>query len=265
MQSSVIISIVSLVLASCIAFITLMVAVHQAILAFLGTAEGYRRCRRSVIGPWAQYRDRKWRWGEFRNETLFTTPDIRLLTVEEGQQDLETALKSCEFGTDDQAWCTKHKCSWKPGTGACEGLNKCDMIDIEKDAQAYGSCAPAERPVCDILDRRHDVPKALCDTFELHHAGAASCTDQVTWNTLLRSLHDYQHTAAPNTALRPDPVGHSCQTGGCKTGGIKYAVHQTGQSDSRVAVCLRQRSWDFVPSDLIRPFATSTVGGYLTA
>ncbi|KAF2839902.1 hypothetical protein M501DRAFT_991894 [Patellaria atrata CBS 101060] len=43
-----------------------------------GTADGYRRCQESVIGPWARRIRLVWRWSQFRFETKFTTPEIVL-------------------------------------------------------------------------------------------------------------------------------------------------------------------------------------------
>jgi hypothetical protein len=58
---------------SLVAFIT---ALGQFFQQYLATADGYRRCQRSVMGDWAQKTRLRWRWREFRFETLYTTPEI---------------------------------------------------------------------------------------------------------------------------------------------------------------------------------------------
>ncbi len=66
------------IVAIIIALIAFFVTTAQLLQALFGTAEGYRRCQPSVIGRWAKKTRRKWRWTEFRFETIFTTPDIYL-------------------------------------------------------------------------------------------------------------------------------------------------------------------------------------------
>ena len=59
-----------------ISLIALATSTGQLLQQLFGTAEGYRKCQDSVIGPWAEKTKRKWRWTQFRFETLYTTPEI---------------------------------------------------------------------------------------------------------------------------------------------------------------------------------------------
>lgn len=63
-----------------VALIALLVALLQALQQYSATADGYRRCQRSVMGDWAKHTHRrfKWRQGEFRFETVFAVPQILL-------------------------------------------------------------------------------------------------------------------------------------------------------------------------------------------
>jgi hypothetical protein len=63
---------------SLVAFVT---ALRQLFQQFLATADGYRRCQRSVMGGWAKKNRLRWRWREFRFETLYTTPEILITTL----------------------------------------------------------------------------------------------------------------------------------------------------------------------------------------
>jgi hypothetical protein len=58
---------------SLVAFVT---ALGQLLQQYFATADGYRRCQRSVMGDWAKKTRLRWRWREFRFETLYTTPEI---------------------------------------------------------------------------------------------------------------------------------------------------------------------------------------------
>ena len=62
-----------------IALVALIIAVGQLLQQYFATADGYRRCQKSVVGDWAQMTRLRWRWREFRFETLFTTPEIFLV------------------------------------------------------------------------------------------------------------------------------------------------------------------------------------------
>ena len=64
-----------------IAVIAFFVTTAQLLQQIFGTAVGYRHCQASVIGDWATLTRRKWRWSEFRFETKFTTPTIRLVDM----------------------------------------------------------------------------------------------------------------------------------------------------------------------------------------
>ena len=66
-----------------IALVALITAVGQLLQQYLATADGYRRCHKSVMGEYAQKTRLHWRWREFRLETLYTTPEIFLLSAEE--------------------------------------------------------------------------------------------------------------------------------------------------------------------------------------
>ncbi|KAF1985933.1 hypothetical protein K402DRAFT_404730 [Aulographum hederae CBS 113979] len=69
------------IVALVVSLIALLVAAGQLSHQYLSTAEGYRRCRKEVIGPWAARTHRRWLWSEFRYETTSTTPQLDLLSA----------------------------------------------------------------------------------------------------------------------------------------------------------------------------------------
>jgi len=74
MASETILAIVALV----VSVVALLIAVAQLLAQTVGTVEGYRRCQSSVLGGWSEHAKRRWRWDEFRFETVFSTPEILL-------------------------------------------------------------------------------------------------------------------------------------------------------------------------------------------
>lgn len=59
-----------------VALVALIVALGQLFGQYFATADGYRRCQPSVMGRWAKFTRLRWRWSQFRFETLYTTPEI---------------------------------------------------------------------------------------------------------------------------------------------------------------------------------------------
>lgn len=60
-----------------------MVAFLQLCQQYFATADGYRNCAESVIGPWHRTRHRRPVPSEFRFETVYDAPFIRLLSISE--------------------------------------------------------------------------------------------------------------------------------------------------------------------------------------
>lgn len=67
------------VAALAIALVAFAVALGQLLQPYFATADGYRRCQQSVMGGWASKTRLRWRWREFRFETLYTTPEIFMI------------------------------------------------------------------------------------------------------------------------------------------------------------------------------------------
>ncbi|CAG8982918.1 hypothetical protein HYALB_00002936 [Hymenoscyphus albidus] len=59
-----------------IALVALFTALGQLIQQYFATADGYRRCQKSVMGGYSRHTRLRWRWREFRFETLYTVPKI---------------------------------------------------------------------------------------------------------------------------------------------------------------------------------------------
>ena len=70
------------VIALTISLVALVITSGQLLGQYFATADGYRRCQSSVMGPWARFTRLSWRWRQFRFETYFTTPQITFLPDE---------------------------------------------------------------------------------------------------------------------------------------------------------------------------------------
>ena len=61
------------------ALCALILTSGQLLGQYFATADGYRRCQPSVMGGWAKRTRLRWRWSQFRFETLFEVPEILLV------------------------------------------------------------------------------------------------------------------------------------------------------------------------------------------
>lgn len=66
-----------------VSLIALVVAFLQLCQQYFATADGYRNCAESVIGPWHRTRRRRFVPSEFRFETIYDAPLIRLSSIPE--------------------------------------------------------------------------------------------------------------------------------------------------------------------------------------
>ncbi|KAK4496240.1 hypothetical protein PRZ48_012220 [Zasmidium cellare] len=57
-----------------VAIIAFIVSIGQALQQYISTAEGYRKCAESVVGPWVKYRKRIFNASELRFAVNFKTP-----------------------------------------------------------------------------------------------------------------------------------------------------------------------------------------------
>ncbi|KAH8769693.1 hypothetical protein BGZ57DRAFT_985958 [Hyaloscypha finlandica] len=62
-----------------VSLVAFFIALGQLLQQYFATADGYRRCQRSVMRNWARKTRLQWRRREFRFETLYTTPEILLV------------------------------------------------------------------------------------------------------------------------------------------------------------------------------------------
>lgn len=188
------------IVAIVIALIAFFVTTAQLLQALFGTAVGYRQCQPSVMGDWATKTRRKWRWSEFRFETIFTTPNIEL--------DARSVLRT--RSRDGGVFITGSASSRREtlSAGGSELL-----------------VWPAKRK-----------------------SGSETTSDLAGWLSLLNILHlSQQHFFELSTHENRQrmPRNHP----GSVAGNL-----------SCPAVSFQTRSWDFVPPDIVRPFATSNVG-----
>lgn len=174
-----------------VALTALVIAVGQLLQQVFSTAEGYRRCQRSVLGDWAQGTRLQWRWTQFRFEVKFVTPAIVLRT----------------------------------------------NVPVEITSRADNNKRhPTMRPVAPV---DHTGRSAM-----LIPPKSKENTDLVGWISLLKQIELLQQSVWEEMRA------------------IDYEKLAVTPNDLVLSPALEPRewSWDFMPPEVVRPLATTTVG-----
>lgn len=174
-----------------VALVALLTTMSQVIAQLFATADGYRRCQDSVMGPWAKLTRRHFRWSEMRYETRYTTPRF--------------------------------------------GLFKTVVGAIPAYPQEFGMIPHHYR-----LDGSNRSNRA---TF-IGQVSRRYSTEQVSWFMFLEALH-YNFRLTYRGLGDFQPV----------TPPIQKLVSREDQPYSLYDVTMEERSWDFMPAEVIRPLA----------
>lgn len=215
-----------------ISLIALVVTATQLSAQLFSTAEGTRKCSKSVLGPWSNSRKPdtrtrwNWRWSEGRYETLYVAPELSLSSSftwypppgSTNTKETGLVLKDSVKDTFDQLAQNVKRTRWKLIPDAVLGGD--DDLDNLLFQEEY---------------RRHGTDKVGWIDFltflrlEIDHQAEGEVVDgrKWTWNAAKRK-------EGPRTM----------QNSQCSWPKIKYVQH----------------SWDFVPPDCPKPLASSTVG-----
>jgi len=175
-----------------IALCAMLMSLGQLLGQYFATAEGYRRCQPSVMGLWAKRTRLRWRWRQFRFETLFTVPEIFVTAFHIDQNQQRIAVIS----TNDK---TEH---------------------------VSGS------------------PQSCCSTMIVSPYREERSNESVCWLPFLASLHRNEW---------------ELQRYGCYSQDLPLGNPGVQQQLVGPAVRFREMSWDFMPPEIVRPLAVTTV------
>ena len=182
-----------------VALVALLTTVGQLLQQYFGTADGYRRCQSSVVGPWAKRTRLKFRWREFRFETLYTVPHITLARATWASSEIPT------FPHDNYAWIV----------GRASG---------EKDAENINLLVSGR---------------------------AEAAADLVTWLAFLASIQWTHKRMLFKLARVTETLDE------------KNDLALDMQENRKLTipvVIFEERSWDFMPPDVVKPYARINLG-----
>lgn len=171
-----------------VALCSLLITTGQLLGQYFATADGYRRCQPSVMGPWAKRTRMRWRWAQFRFEVLYSAPDIFLH----------------EFGVD----ASDLRLGNVPGA---------EWITGSLESESGTMVAP--------------------------HSFSNPSNEMVCWLPLLAVLHQHER---------------EMERCGCYKASYDTLLRH-GRFPLAPALTIRERSWDFMSPDVVRPFATTNI------
>jgi hypothetical protein len=190
-----------------VSLVALVTTVLQVLQQYFSSAEGYRRCAKSVMGDWATGTHRKMRWAEFRVEVVFETPVILVAPPMNQKGPIPGRPIYYIDGTEQSYRSTRV-------------LKKEDLKKQEQDANAMRAAS------------------------RVHTAD----DERASWVTFLSALQ----TAEEDSRLWDDAERRISPP----RNGIRIPV-----PNYEIAVGLQSktRSWDFIPSSITKPYATTAI------
>jgi hypothetical protein len=228
------------IIALAISLVALVAVFLQVLQQYSATADGYRQCQPSVMGEWARFTMRRLRWSELRFETIFVVPVIFL--YDSAKKDENCPLKGRPVididGSPESYRATLLSKSADDNRGQKNPLimtkdSHTIQIELEKDKPFQQQpnrwtrfVQTLERPLV-----------GLANTLHLNTESDVSKVDNefVSWIHFVRALQRHQEEMSRHT--------------------------QRGFQPSMVnALQTSRRSWDFMPPEVIKPFAISNVG-----
>lgn len=233
METGAFIALLALVLAS----IAFLVATFQVLQQSFLTAEGWRRCQSSVMGQWAVYTERKFRWSEFRFETRFTIPhicfEVRLseqLAIGEDHFPLQQCTVKMEQTNSDIEAARHDRSQWVCWVTLIEYIVQLHTSLVEEfPRHAYVLKNIDEKQVLPRLTFERKMGESLNKGRGRKHQAAAVKPD-----VSLPNNEKILKVSAPNTASWLHPLYlASCE--------------------------LREHSWDFVPPEVLKPLASRCI------
>ena len=270
-----------------IALTALIVTLGQFIQQLLGTADGYRRCKESVIGPWSKLTRLHGLWYEFRFETLYTSPEIALISFD-NMDYKEMKERSRKLGMMQpivrnvtlaaNLTCLERNLhrryshsvwAYLPSFGAYLkstfryllyfAMRK-SQPKVEDTENGSESKVTTQLPSIHLIRERQIrkasevVKKTVCDQ-------PAEQELLVSWVPFLKALHE--------NYLQQWPDDCECSTKGKSSVVSHFSRISEKYVESRwndaipgrtmPMLFLRERSWDFMPPDVVRPVASIQV------
>ncbi|KAL9617982.1 MAG: hypothetical protein Q9160_007287 [Pyrenula sp. 1 TL-2023] len=250
-----------------VSLVALIIAVGQWVQQWFFTAEGYRRCAESVMGPWSKLRHRRRNFSELRLEVEYETPHIAIVSDQQNADMLLGPVAKLadvpyqEFNLKEKVLAAL-RATVEPERTTTESswINTSYGTQMRKTFRSQRIDDPEKSTSASQMQSDAAAVASLRARSELH----------VTWLLLLKVLYTtyrdlgirsesnqgnsvYSDTAATDRGASRNNSGSDVTS--------KMGHSEDGELRGRtnVVVASRTWNWDFMPPDLLRPLATSAL------
>ena len=151
------------IVALVVALAALIVTVSQLLGQIFATAEGTRRCSRSVIGHWNTLTTWRWHWSEWRFETIFASPELYLGVPQKASTPSITSAFRPDTGLDLRK--TDNDEKPRPPPDEILGIDDRALIPFREPRQLNG-WIPLLRSLHDLAARHQIKSLRRCDNRE---------------------------------------------------------------------------------------------------
>ncbi|KIX07235.1 uncharacterized protein Z518_01888 [Rhinocladiella mackenziei CBS 650.93] len=224
-------------LALVLSFTALIIAVVQLLQSVFGTAEGFRRTNKEIMGIFALSRDRVFHWTEFRFETKFTTPHFTFHNVLS-----ETSLLSRIEGNDP----------FRQETFSRFILAIANSDNRFNDLKALIRSSTKISGLQQFLNRFN--PSYGSSHQQTLQPGSQAFS--ASWLILLEQLY-YDEKKFNQSTDKCSFIYTRSGTRGISLGPDRRQILYP-------AIENHLHSWDLLPPDVVRPFASISLGDLLT-
>lgn len=278
-----------------VSLIALLVALLQLLQNSALTAEGWRQCNATNLGQWSVFSRRKWLWSELRCEVKFTTPTLRIIDTSDLYREYRPGGLSFATSAYVKSRTEEHFGRLIFDQGSKFDRPESNIARAASHILGFGTLpSNIEEGWADI--RLIHAGTSFKDSFWHRQAALPqlksfflSCRrwtrgyhfryrsrqvwyrsrdrNAVTWDTLLREIYKLQldtmrsRSAIENGKLhvfRETDLQRSLPSHYGRDG--RTAEKRLLREDETILTLdLHRQSWDFVPPDVVRPLARSTI------
>ena len=242
-----------------VALVALLNSVLQVLQQYFATADGYRRCSPSVIGGWARFTQRKFIFRELRFETVFASPYICMevaydvqelqklpeagaIAVLDGSEEMSKwpGLQSPSIGhghLKESIGGGQQSASWRTTNALWSLFSRARLRAISRAGHNSKTS----------IGQLSKVRSWRCEEFMHMDRDPASDTIQnepVSWISLLQALQTYSLALRTCGLVTMQDIS---------TGSLRHGRVLTP------TLRLSKKSWDFVPPEVLKPYAVTTV------
>lgn len=244
-----------------VALVALVISVVQLLQAIFGTAEGFRRTNRQIMGPFSQTRDRVFHITELRYETTFRTPHFKF-------QSAAAPQSKKKVSTNKEAQNSQNNISHK--TISPENHSDKDAPKPNLYIEAYRNedevlqkfiTDPAAGRISKLQRLLHWADSRFNKTRSYHLIEQKSKAYAAGWLLLLDQLL-IREKRMHHTAEGPKYIHRRLLPAPDTTHSALVKIDE--ETWQRPAIELEPRSWDLMPPDVVRPLASIDMGDFLT-